>query len=128
MAKDLGQQTKMFFCLLILVCLSAAATLAQTTARQDSNEKPIVSLRAGSALSGSSRILPGVAQFILYTISPDEKRQFISILTRTTEVDEQLAEEKIYVSIRGDAIRIAPHLYNDERDIEKLFKILNKLI
>lgn len=40
---------------------------------------------------------------------------------------EHLAKEKIYVSIRGDAIRIAPHLYNDEREIEKLFKVLKKL-
>ena len=41
---------------------------------------------------------------------------------------ERLAEEKIYVSIRGDAIRIAPHLYNEEKDIEKLFAVLQKLI
>lgn len=41
---------------------------------------------------------------------------------------ERLAEEKIYVGIRGDAIRIAPHLYNDEQDIEKLFAVLKKFI
>ncbi len=41
---------------------------------------------------------------------------------------ERLAEEKIYVSIRGDAIRIAPHLYNDAQDIEKLFAVLQKII
>ena len=41
---------------------------------------------------------------------------------------EGLAAEKIYVSIRGDALRIAPHLYNEEKDIEKLFAVLQKLI
>jgi selenocysteine lyase/cysteine desulfurase len=41
---------------------------------------------------------------------------------------ERLAAEKVFVSIRGDAIRIAPHLYNDESDIEKLFALLRKLI
>jgi selenocysteine lyase/cysteine desulfurase len=41
---------------------------------------------------------------------------------------ERLAAEKVFVSIRGDAIRIAPHLYNDESDIEKLFVLLRKLI
>jgi selenocysteine lyase/cysteine desulfurase len=41
---------------------------------------------------------------------------------------ERLAAEKVFVSIRGDAIRIAPHLYNDEGDIEKLFAVLRKLI
>jgi selenocysteine lyase/cysteine desulfurase len=41
---------------------------------------------------------------------------------------ERLAEAKIFVGIRGDAIRIAPHLYNDESDVEKFFTILRKLI
>jgi selenocysteine lyase/cysteine desulfurase len=41
---------------------------------------------------------------------------------------ERLAEAKIFVSIRGDAIRVAPHLYNDESDIEKFFTVLRKMI
>jgi selenocysteine lyase/cysteine desulfurase len=41
---------------------------------------------------------------------------------------ERLAEAKIFVSVRGDAIRIAPHLYNDESDVEKFFAVLRKLI
>jgi selenocysteine lyase/cysteine desulfurase len=39
-----------------------------------------------------------------------------------------MAGAKVYVSIRGDAIRIAPRLYNDEIDIEKLFAVMRKLI
>ncbi len=46
----------------------------------------------------------------------------------TGELGERLAEEKIYVSIRGDALRIAPYLYNDAQDIEKLFAVLQKMI
>jgi selenocysteine lyase/cysteine desulfurase len=41
---------------------------------------------------------------------------------------ERLAEAKVFVSIRGDAIRIAPHLYNDECDIDKFFTVLRKLV
>ncbi len=41
---------------------------------------------------------------------------------------ERLAEAKIFVSIRGDAIRVAPHLYNDESDIEKFGAILRRMI
>jgi selenocysteine lyase/cysteine desulfurase len=41
---------------------------------------------------------------------------------------ERLAEAKIFVSIRGDAIRVAPHLYNDESDVEKFFTVLRKAI
>ncbi len=44
------------------------------------------------------------------------------------ELGERLAEEKIYISIRGEALRIAPYLYNDAQDIEKLFTVLQKLI
>jgi selenocysteine lyase/cysteine desulfurase len=41
---------------------------------------------------------------------------------------ERLAEAKIFVSIRGDAIRVAPHLHNDESDIEKFVTALRKMI
>ncbi|MBT6031617.1 MAG: aminotransferase class V-fold PLP-dependent enzyme [Kordiimonadaceae bacterium] len=35
-----------------------------------------------------------------------------------------LAKNKIYVSIRGDSIRVAPHIYNDKADIDRLFEVL----
>ncbi len=37
----------------------------------------------------------------------------------------RLSEEKIYVSIRGTSVRIAPHLYNSEEDIDRLIKVLS---
>ncbi len=40
---------------------------------------------------------------------------------------ERLAAENIYVSIRGDAIRIAPHLYTTDGDISRLFDLLASL-
>jgi selenocysteine lyase/cysteine desulfurase len=40
------------------------------------------------------------------------------------ELVQRLSGARIYVSLRGDAIRIAPHLYNDESDIERLFRVL----
>ena len=33
---------------------------------------------------------------------------------------QQLDREQVYVSLRGDAVRIAPHLYNDRNDLKKL--------
>lgn len=36
----------------------------------------------------------------------------------------RLAQEKVFVSVRGDAIRIAPHLYNSEEDLERLLTVL----
>jgi len=35
-----------------------------------------------------------------------------------------LKEAKVFVSIRGDSIRVAPHLYNDLDDVDRLFEIL----
>jgi selenocysteine lyase/cysteine desulfurase len=34
---------------------------------------------------------------------------------------------KVFVSLRGDAVRVAPHLYNDIRDIDRLFEVLHSL-
>ncbi len=37
---------------------------------------------------------------------------------------DDLRAERVYVSLRGDSMRIAPHLCNDSRDIERLFDVL----
>ena len=41
---------------------------------------------------------------------------------------ERLAEARVFVSVRGDSIRVAPHLYNDERDVERFVKVLRAAI
>jgi len=43
---------------------------------------------------------------------------------KVTEVFKTLAENKIYISLRGSSLRIAPHLYNTKKDIERLFNYL----
>ena len=44
--------------------------------------------------------------------------------SRVARLSKILPAEKVFVSFRGSNMRIAPHLYNDKRDIEKLFKYL----
>ncbi len=39
-------------------------------------------------------------------------------------IQSRLTERNIYVSFRGSAIRISPHVYNDERDLEALVEAL----
>ena len=39
-----------------------------------------------------------------------------------------LAERKVHVSVRGDSIRVAPHLYNDLDDVASLFTALDALV
>jgi selenocysteine lyase/cysteine desulfurase len=39
-------------------------------------------------------------------------------------IEERLAAADVHVSLRGDWMRITPHLYNDEADSERLFSAL----
>ena len=41
---------------------------------------------------------------------------------------DRLKEQKVFVSQRGDSLRISPHLYNDERDVARLFEALGGLV
>ena len=36
----------------------------------------------------------------------------------------RLAAARVYVSVRGDAVRVAPHVYNDEADVDRLLEVL----
>ena len=40
------------------------------------------------------------------------------------ELPKALKDAGVYVSMRGDSIRIAPHLYNEPKDVDYLFEIL----
>ena len=42
------------------------------------------------------------------------------------DLADRLAAARVYVSIRGDAIRVAPHLYNDDRDVERFIAVLGE--
>lgn len=43
-------------------------------------------------------------------------------------VPEALAQKNVYVSIRGDSIRIAPHVYNDKADVDRFFEVLKEAL
>jgi selenocysteine lyase/cysteine desulfurase len=43
-------------------------------------------------------------------------------------VQEQLAARNVYVSVRGDAVRISPNVYNDARDIEAFIDALREAL
>jgi selenocysteine lyase/cysteine desulfurase len=44
------------------------------------------------------------------------------------ELPKMLAEEKVFVSVRGESIRISPHLYNSADDIDRLFQALKSCL
>jgi selenocysteine lyase/cysteine desulfurase len=43
------------------------------------------------------------------------------------ELPEMLAREKVYVSVRGSSIRVAPHVYNTAQDCERLIACLRRI-
>ncbi|KAA3633936.1 MAG: aminotransferase class V-fold PLP-dependent enzyme [Bacteroidetes bacterium] len=43
------------------------------------------------------------------------------------KLKEILAENKVFVSFRGNAIRVAPHVYNHQKDLEALVNCFKKL-
>ncbi len=40
----------------------------------------------------------------------------------------RLAGEGVFVSVRGESVRVSPHLYNTERDVGRLFEVLDRVI
>jgi selenocysteine lyase/cysteine desulfurase len=42
------------------------------------------------------------------------------------KVKDTLYKNKIYVSLRGDAIRVAPNVYNDEKDMNRFVRVLSR--
>ncbi len=41
---------------------------------------------------------------------------------------ERLADNQVYVSLRGDSLRVTPHLYNHEADVDHLFSVLEPML
>ncbi len=41
---------------------------------------------------------------------------------------EAMARANVFVSVRGDAMRVAPHVYNDAGDVDRLFEVLRATI
>jgi hypothetical protein len=48
--------------------------------------------------------------------------------TMLPAIKEMLLKKKIYVSYRGDAMRISANVYNDESDLQRLAKVLIKAV
>ena len=39
-------------------------------------------------------------------------------------IKRKLMDEQVYVSVRGEFVRVAPHVYNNSEDLEKLAELL----
>jgi len=99
----------------------ATATLRQLTSWGMENiqaSRALLTERiAESAGIAGYDVLP-VAQRCPHMIGLRSRKGIASTLA------DRLRASRIYVSVRGDSIRVAPHLYNSAHDIEKLFDVL----
>jgi selenocysteine lyase/cysteine desulfurase len=43
------------------------------------------------------------------------------------DLPQLLAQDNIYVSVRGESVRISPHLFTTDEDIDRLFTVLEKV-
>lgn len=44
------------------------------------------------------------------------------------DLASRLAEENVFVSVRSGSVRVSPHVYNDEGDVERLFGVLDRIV
>jgi selenocysteine lyase/cysteine desulfurase len=73
--------------------------------------------------------LGGMDYEIVSSRAPGEKSQIVCIRSTKGETPNEIASrlqaENIIISPRGDRVRIAPHFYNNEADIDKLLSSLS---
>ncbi|HEX8821108.1 MAG TPA: aminotransferase class V-fold PLP-dependent enzyme [Archangium sp.] len=80
----------------------------------------------------TSRVAKGAAALRL-EVPPESRRagHLVGIKRRggyAPDVAAKLAARKVYVSVRGDNIRVSPHLYNTEADVDRLLEELDALV
>ena len=44
------------------------------------------------------------------------------------QLHQRLAERNVYTSLRLDAVRFSPHLFNDDADVERALSVLDALL
>ncbi len=61
-------------------------------------------------------------------VEPDARGQYVCVQSRKPEggpaLYEKLQKANIIISLRDGALRISPHLYNSERDLDRLLTVL----
>ena len=76
----------------------------------------------------NSRIAAEARELGLETLA-DERRpgHFLGLIFPEgvpEELPEKLKAQKIYVSVRGKSVRVTPHLWIDDNDIDRLLTVL----
>jgi selenocysteine lyase/cysteine desulfurase len=86
-----------------------------------------------ASLSRLTALLSREAGALGYLVSDDRDRvgHMLGIQLRgglPSGLAGRFASARVFVSVRGDAIRVAPHLYNDDADIERFLEVLRQAL
>jgi selenocysteine lyase/cysteine desulfurase len=84
-------------------------------------------------LRGLTRRIAQGAQALGLEVAPEAYRvgHLVGLRRRggyAPDVPARLAARNVYVSVRGDNLRVSPHLYNTEADADRLFNSLETLL
>ena len=84
-------------------------------------------------LAGRTAAIAGRAAALGLTSTPESRRagHYLGLgfpQGMPQGLPERLAEERVYVSLRGAALRVTPHLYNDDADLDRLFAVLDAVL
>jgi selenocysteine lyase/cysteine desulfurase len=44
------------------------------------------------------------------------------------DIDKRLAAENVHISLRGDSIRVSPHVFNSLDEVDRLFAALDRAL
>ena len=86
-----------------------------------------------SYLRGLTDLIADGAEKIGLRVAPRELRAGHMIGLRLAGRDPQevaaaLARARVHVSVRGDSVRVAPHVYNDEGDVTRLLEVFTQTV
>jgi len=67
----------------------------------------------------------------MVTIPKERRARHMIGLMLSPDVPDDLAKRltahNVFVSVRGESVRVSPHLYNTEGDIDRLFGVLGRI-
>jgi selenocysteine lyase/cysteine desulfurase len=84
-----------------------------------------------ATLGGYTRGIAAAAQAIGFEVLPEAARapHFLSLGCPggvPHDLPQRLAAQQVFVSVRGNSVRVTPHLYNDAEDAARLLAALEK--
>ncbi|WP_291843970.1 aminotransferase class V-fold PLP-dependent enzyme [Maricaulis sp.] len=103
------------------------AAIASTDAMLDWGADALSATLGANNRSLADRLAP----LGLRETTPDRAAHYLSLSLpdgAPANLVAELASQKIYVSQRGDRMRITPHVYNDEADFDRFVSVLESLL